>query len=218
MNERDVTNANIKSTIKDKTKDSRKHHVKAAGLIRSRVRQQHCQFIANMTAEDMWTTLKEKLQDTTSISQMEVILKASDIKMSSYADPASYCAEFKSIYNKAISMIQNPKNGELEFTAKVTEIFLQAAMLRNSGKAYKALVSQIRKGWKLGNTVTTENTNLTETCNNIIRYKATRQTSKALITATKRKKPAKGSCTAKECIKAKLTRHLPDACWIKYPT
>lgn len=95
----------------------------------------------------MWAALKEKLQDTTPMSQMEVILKASDIKMSSYADPASYYAEFKSIYNKAIDMIHKPEdNADPEFTVKAMEIFLQAAMPRNSAEAYKVLVSQIQKG------------------------------------------------------------------------
>ena len=171
LNERDVTNTDIKASIKDESKDSRKRRVKAAGLIQSRVGQRHHQFIANMTAEDMWIMLKEKLQDTTPMSQMEVILKASDIKMSSYTDPALYCAEF----------------------------------------------NQIQKGWKVGSTTMTGNTNLTEACHDIIRYKATQHVSKALITITKGKKLAKGPCTTKKCIEAKQTRHLPDACWIKYP-
>ena len=123
LNEKDVTNTDIKADIKDETKNSRKRHVKAAGFIRFRVGQRHHQFIANITAENMWIMLKEKLQDTTPMSQIEIILKASNIKMFSYVDPVLYCAEFKSICNKAIGMIHKPKdNGEPEFTVKAVDV------------------------------------------------------------------------------------------------
>ncbi|MCJ1427928.1 hypothetical protein MMC29_005835 [Sticta canariensis] len=149
------------------------------------------------------------------MSHMEVILKASEIKMSSYTDPARYCSEFKLMYNKAIGMINKPAVGNAEFSAKATEIALQAAMLRNTTEAYEPLVAQIRKNWKAGNTIVAGNTDLTEACNDIIRYK-TPQSSKALITATKGR-PPKGSCTNEECVKIGRTRHLPSECWKKYP-
>lgn len=88
-------------------------------------------------------------------------------------------------------------------------------MLCNTTEAYEPLVAQIRKNWKAGNTIVAENTDLTEACNDIIRYK-TPQSSKVLITATKGR-PPKGSCTNEECVKISRTRHLLSECWKKYP-
>lgn len=215
LNEKDITNADIKTGIKEENKKARKRCTKAAGLIQSRIGQKHHQFIASMTAKDMWTALKEKLQDITPMSHMEVILKASEVKMSSYTDPARYYSEFKLMYNKAIGMIHKPAVGNAEFSTKATEIALQATMLRNTTEAYKPLVAQIQKNWKAGNTIVAGNTDLTEACNDIIRYKVP-QSSKTLITTTKRK-PPKGSCTNEECVKIGRTRHLPAECWKKYP-
>ncbi|MCJ1427929.1 hypothetical protein MMC29_005836 [Sticta canariensis] len=53
LNERDITNADIKAGIKEENKEARKRRTKAAGLIQSRIGQKHRQFVANMTAEDM---------------------------------------------------------------------------------------------------------------------------------------------------------------------
>lgn len=150
------------------------------------------------------------------MSQIEVILKASKIKMSSYTDPAYYCAEYKAAYNKAIGMIIQPDNGEPEFSTKATEFLLQAVMLRNTTQAYEPLVSQIQKNWKVGTTILPGNTDLTKTCNNITKYKVPHQSGKALITATSGKSP-KESCNNKKCVKINRTAHMPDQCWKKYP-
>lgn len=199
FNEKDITNADIKVEIKEENKEARKCRTKAAGLIQSRIGQKHCQFITSMTAEDMWTALKKKLQDTTPMNHMEIILKASEIKISCYTDPARYCSEFKLMYNKTVGMISKPAVGNAEFSAKATEIALQAAMLCNTTEAYKPLIAQIQKNWKVGNTIVAGNTDLTEACNNIIRYKVP-QSSKTLITAIKRKS-SKESCTNKNASK-----------------
>ena len=192
----------------EKQKDCR---AKARGLIKSRVGSKNLQSIESMTAEQMWKDLRDRFQDVSPMTQMQVLTKMAIIKMSDYTDPTTYCNQFKIALDKANGVVpRKPEtNGVLSpcgiLNLKMAEGLLITFMIENLTEAYEPLASQIQKGW------TDENTSLSAVCKDIIQYKIKSNPipiTTSLITAIggKRKAPI-GTCTQPECKRAKRTSH-----------
>lgn len=210
----EISNDIIIKSIQDDVRRQEDRRIKAAGLIQGLVGSKNQQFIENKTAEEMWTILKTKFQDTSPMSQMEVLMKASHIKMSDYHDVAGYCNAFEAALDKITGMISTTKEGEITkktrlITSKTAEAILQAHMLTNIIDSYKPLIAQLRDRW------TADNTDLSAVSLSISRYKLSNRVTNAMISL--REKAPIRSCTNPQCIKLNKTSHWPDSCWITYP-
>lgn len=148
--EGEISNDMICEWLLDGDSRQKERRNRAAGLIQTMVGSTNQRFVQDMTAEETWTNLKANFQDTTPMSQMEVIIKAGFMRMSDFTEAALYCNEFYAALQKINGMI--PSEGDIVITTKTAEAMLQAQMLTNVTDAYRPLVAEIRNKWDSNNT------------------------------------------------------------------
>lgn len=149
------------------------------------------------------------------MSQMEIIRKASLMRISDFNDDASlYCNTYQAALDQVCGMLQP----DSILNQQSTEGLLQGFMLANVTEAYKPLVATLQENW------TATNTDLAKACLSIERYnfitRIDATTGKALLTTGTGKNPnraPKDTCDFDACVQAGLTTHYKDKCWKKYP-
>lgn len=202
--------------IEKKMAKRRKRGTKAIGILKNLVGEKNKQLVEGKSAPEIWKALKDKYQDVSSMSQMEVIRKASLIRMSDFASASLYCNAFETALDRVSGMLQP----DSIINRKGAEGILQAFMLANVTDTYKPLIAQLREGW------TSKNTDLSKACLSIERYDFA-VNDQAVINATSGKAlhtkgpnrlaAPKGTCDFEDCVKSGVTTHWKDKCWRKYP-
>lgn len=215
---RNITTTMTVSWMESQLCQRRKEESKAVGILKKLVGEKNKQMIEGKSALEVWDILKDKFKNTSPMSQIDALRKATLIHMSNFNDARSYCNAYEAALDQISGMLQPNSVVNQQFA----EAVLQGCMLANVTDTYKPLISQLRKDW------TPTNTSLSETCLSIVRYDSTTAntnigTAKTLLTAgtsTLRNRgyaAPKGSCDFDKCVKNGLTTHPKEKCWKKYP-
>lgn len=194
-----ISNDMICEQLLDGDSRQKERRNRAAELIQTIVGSTNQRFVQDMTAEEMWNSLKATFQDTTPMSQMEVIIKAGFIRMSDFTEAALYCNEFYAALQKINGMI--PSEGDSVITSRTAEAMLQAYMLTNVTDAYRPLVAEIRSKWD------SNNTDLFGTIIRIERYEKCINSGPSQALPTTREMALPGTCKINQCLKRNRSSH-----------
>lgn len=155
-----ITQSMIYSHVEKTDARQQKKESEAIGILKSLVSEENQESIEGLSAFEIWATLETQFKDTSPMSLVDTIQKASYIRMSNFVSPSLYCKAFRTALNQVSGMRQP----DSPINQKGVESLLQGFMLNGVTDVYKPLVSQLRKDWK------NENTNLAAACLSIERY------------------------------------------------
>lgn len=156
-----ITPTMIVQWIEKKSSKKEEQESKAIGILKKLVGAKNKQIIEGKSASEIWKTLKDKFKDVSPMSQVEIIRKASLMRMSDFGDNASlYCNAYQAALDQVCGMLQT----DSVIDRKAAEALLQGFMLANVTETYKPLIANLRESW------TSTNTDLLKASLSIERY------------------------------------------------